>query len=82
MNRNLVLVVTSIIFVYAAFFISAMFSLMTFYDWVRMGMSSISDSDIANVQSIMDTLFYVPISLFSLHVVLVAIIYWRSIKAR
>ncbi|UTZ20926.1 hypothetical protein [Vibrio campbellii] len=79
MSRKLMIWVggVSVVFVYIAFFIAAMFASMTFKNWVSLGVS-VDDSDIATVQNIMNTLFNIPIMMFSLHAILIAFMYWYS----
>lgn len=76
MNRKFL--ICSIIFVYIAFFISSVFASLTFKNWSSTSFAN--ESDIANVQSIMDTLFYAPIFAFSIHVLLMAFIWYASRK--
>ncbi|WP_104039890.1 hypothetical protein [Vibrio hyugaensis] len=79
MSRKLIIWIGggSVVFVYIAFFIAAMFASMTFKNWVSLG-ASVNDSDIATVQNIMNTLFNIPIMVFSLHAILIAFMYWYS----
>ncbi len=76
MNKLTVIYVVSVIFVYIAFFVSSMLASVNLTYWLDM--SSVDNSDIANINNIINVLFYIPISAFSVHALLMGIIWRRT----
>lgn len=76
MRKYFFIFIGSVFFVYVAFYLSALFTSMTFTDWIRL--SYPADSDISTVQSIMDSLLYIPIYAFTLHVLFMILLWFLA----
>ena len=78
MSKWVIFSLISMFFVYMAFFLSILFTSLSIKYWLDV--SSLDSSDMTNINNIIDIQFFIPISAFSLHVFVMAFIYYKVRK--